>query len=258
MLTVSSTAWPRRAFDAIACTSTISPASMRRLSTSWTHVDQDRPRARLAPPRRLSEVARRLVEQRTALHRHQPAQFARCDHVARGRHHRAVAAVVADQHRHARALDRIDEPPGLLQRVGDRLLDQHRNATCEARERGRHVQRVRRREDHAVGPERIERSVEIAPERHLQVRGVHRAGRRRIGDAGQLEFIAAAHAFGMDAPDAARTRQQQAQPGIHGGALPRRSRMRPGSGTERCSTSSPSHTAERRARSATTGSGICW
>jgi len=39
------------------------------------------------------------------------------------------------------------------------------------------------------------------------------------------------------------------------GAL--RRRMRPGSGAERCSTSSPSHTAERRARSATTGSGIC-
>jgi hypothetical protein len=37
-----------------------------------------------------------------------------------------------------------------------------------------------------------------------------------------------------------------------------RSRIWFGSGTERRSTSSPSHSAERRARCATTGSGICW
>ena len=88
-----------------------------------------------------------------------------------------MRAVVADQHPRVRPFDRGSQPLAVGDVVGDRLLDQRGDTRVDARERVVHVQRVRRRDDHAVRSLRGEEFRERGVERHTGRAGG--CGRRR-------------------------------------------------------------------------------
>lgn len=115
-------------------------------------VEQDRAPAKVPPPAvAYVEVVVGLVEHGRADDGDQGPEASALDDRAGLRHHRAVVAVMAGEDGHPGRLTRLDQPGRVLDRVGDRLLDDHRDAGGDAGQAALGVQPVRRRQDDAVG-----------------------------------------------------------------------------------------------------------
>jgi hypothetical protein len=137
---------------------------------------------RLAAPRRTRVILVGLEEHRAAHHRDELAEPSFVEHLLRARHDRAMRAMMADQHFHARAFDFIDERLRFFHSRRDRLFQQRRHAGREADARVLHMQLVRRGEHDAVRAILREQFIERSVERHARFLRDGRRRRRRIDD----------------------------------------------------------------------------
>ncbi len=148
-------------------------------------VDKDRTGPGLPPPRSL-EIVLWLVEPGGGLHADDPPQAALGDQVPGLGDDRVVAAVVADQDRHARRLARGDDPARVVERAGKRFFDQHREPGVDAGQRAFCVKLVGGRQDHPVDPAGSQRAFEIDEVRGCGLGGGDAAGVGGIDDAGEF------------------------------------------------------------------------
>ena len=188
----------------MARTSSISPQTKRRSSMSWIALMSSGPPPGSRRQARI-EVVGRLLQQPQRRHR---GRGGRCRRPARPRAPSRGSGCGAGGGRPAAARARVRRPrpaPSRRDGIGDRLLDQHRHAALDAREARRHVQRIRRGDDHAVG---------LLALQHLAVVGVGLLALvSRISDAGELALrlvadgfeVPAAELAGADQPDPHRT-----------------------------------------------------
>lgn len=175
-------------------------------------VDQHRPAAGLAPPGHL-EVVVGLEPGGHRVGGHRPADAALRHPGARRAHAHAVAALVAHQQRHAGRLGAGAQPLGGVQRVGDGLFHQHRQAARDAVQPDGRVRRVGRGHQGRAWPHAVEQLGMAGEPGHADRLGERPPGRCRVGDAGQRHVGMAQHAFGMGPADATGTDQRDRQAG---------------------------------------------